>query len=417
MPDVNIRVTRVACNTSTGTQDITISGFGTPKAALFILSKGSSDGTAADDAWLSMGATDGTRQWTNAAHSQHNVADTDTGIRYMTDQCVSTVTTSNGAVDSEAAFDSWITDGVRINWGNAPSAGHLLTVVLFNGADLNARADAFDLGTSTSPQTYSSMGFEANALIFCGGAQATADSGTGTMYFQVGLVRNDGAGGVTQVHQTVTDRDARTDAVPVQRMMTDRFCSAISVANGSVFAEATISDFTSSGFNWTNSSAFGTVILFLALDLGGLDCAVGQYDPPTSATTSTISASFTPQFTLLGMNGCQAVDTAEQDSDAGPFGISVIDASAQYSTSIAIEDAAATMNTESLADNTAVRLQTHTGGAFYEAALSSFSSGGVNLSYSAADGTTRKWIYLAIETDVADAGNRRRRALLTRAAA
>lgn len=104
MPDVNIRVTKVACNTGTGDQDITISGFGTPKAALFILSKaGTDDASAIGDAWLAMGATDGTRQWTIASSSRSVQANTSVGARYMTDMCIALVAPA-GTVDGEASL-------------------------------------------------------------------------------------------------------------------------------------------------------------------------------------------------------------------------------------------------------------------------------------------------------------------------
>ena len=61
MPDVKCAVTRVACNTSTGNQDITISGLGwTPKLAVFYLSYADTDGTLAAHSCMSVGFFDGT---------------------------------------------------------------------------------------------------------------------------------------------------------------------------------------------------------------------------------------------------------------------------------------------------------------------------------------------------------------------
>jgi hypothetical protein len=113
----------------------------------------------------------------------------------------------------------------------------------------------------------------------------------------------------------------------------------------------------------------------------------------------------TPQFALLGLNGCQAVDTNESDSDAGPFGISVMDSARQYCNSVAIEDAAATTNTQSLSDDQAINFPDHTGGSFYAATMTGFVAGEVPLSYSAANAATRQWIYLAVGASAAQSAD------------
>lgn len=414
MPD--IVVTRVACNTTAGTQDITVTGFGTPVAAMFLMTHATADSTPVANAWLGYGATDGTRQWTVACSSADNSANTSDGSRQMTDQCISTVGVS-GAVDSEAAFSAWITDGVRINWGVAPASAQFLVVVLFGGSIATARADTIDLGTSTSAQTYASMGFEADVLFTAGVMNLNIDSNIASHGLWMGFVHNAGGGTITQMNQSWVERNNQAAGIPHSRMMTDKFGAALLVTNGSVLHEYSASNFGASGFDFTSSAnASSHRFHFLALDLGSLSAAVVQYDPPTSATTSTISASFTPQFNFLLMNACQAVDTTEADADAGSFAVSVSDEDDQYAFANSIEDAAATTNTASEADNAAVLMTDHTGAAMYAGTQTSFSGSGTNLSFSAANGTTRKWIALMIEGAAAPpAGNRRRR-LLARAA-
>lgn len=403
MPDVNIKITRVACNTATGTQDITISGFGTPKAALFILNSAQADNIRSPGASLCMGATDGTTQWSMGAFSRSAQANTSVGSRQHTDSCIAPIIAA-GVIDGEAIFDSWITDGVRINWTDAPLGAYFLTVILFNGSDLSAKADTINLGTSTSAQTYSSMGFEANVLI-CGGINsASIDSGISTMAFWTGFVHNDGAGAITQMHQGWTERNNQAAGIPFSRMMTDKFGAGLLVTNGTVSHEYSASSFTSSGFDFTsNASALSARFHFLGLSLGGLNAAVGQYDPPTTATTSTISAAFTPQLTIIGLNLCQAVDTTEGDGDAGAFGLSTISSSEQYVLTCNIQDAAATTKTGSDSRDEAIMLPPDVGSTgdvwIYEGVLTSLDSSGTNLSYSTVEGTTRKWIYLMIESD------------------
>ena len=59
MAQVNIKTVRVPLNTSTGTQDITLAGFGTPKGAMFFVTRGIADDVLADHADFSVGFTDG----------------------------------------------------------------------------------------------------------------------------------------------------------------------------------------------------------------------------------------------------------------------------------------------------------------------------------------------------------------------
>lgn len=404
MADVKILSTRVALNTSTGNQDITISGFGTVKAALFELTYATTDQTARDEAVVSSGATDGTRHWNIINRSSHGLSDTQCTRRYRTGRVIGT-TTGGGSVEGDAAFSAFITDGVRINIGDAFPSAYLLTVTLFGGADLTVRVDTINMSNVTSAQTYSSMGFETDVLLVASANDETADAGNAIMQLSYGFVHNNGAGTITQRVQALTEANSVAAGAPFSRMMEDKGCAKLNSASGAIVYETSFSSFGSAGFNFTNSaSANFDRMHFLSLKFGGAASAVGTYEPPVTATTSTLSLSFTPQFCLLGLNGCTAVDTAEGDSDAGPWGIAVMDATSQYSNAIAIEDAAATTNTQSMSDNQAINFPGHAGANFYKATLSSMDASGVNLSFNQADGTTRKWIYLAVEAAAGGGG-------------
>src|SRR4030065_1189114 len=150
---VSVVTTRVACNTSTGTQDITISGCGTPKAARFTLVRAATDGTAANHAVISYGFTDGTRQFAISFEDENALATTET---YQAKSSALVVRIGNGGADGtlegSAEFSAWITDGVRIDWTDAPDAAYLLIVDLFGGTDLSVYAGEQDLGTGRRAQ-------------------------------------------------------------------------------------------------------------------------------------------------------------------------------------------------------------------------------------------------------------------------
>ena len=120
-------VKQVACETTDTTQDITDSGFGTPKAAFFIVVGADVNGTEDDHCCMGVGACDGTRQWSVSGWSKDNQTTTDTGMRSRGDKCVS-FDEGGGATYCHAAFDQWVTDGVRIDWTNAPGTAYKLII-------------------------------------------------------------------------------------------------------------------------------------------------------------------------------------------------------------------------------------------------------------------------------------------------
>ena len=78
-------VTRAALRTTTGTQDFTVTGFGTPKCAIFFVTSAVTDATEAAGLNWSMGATDGTNQWTVCCRADDNNATADTDRRAAAD--------------------------------------------------------------------------------------------------------------------------------------------------------------------------------------------------------------------------------------------------------------------------------------------------------------------------------------------
>lgn len=400
---INVRATRVVTPTATGNQDITISGFGTPKAVFFILPATIADATPNNNALYSFGATDGTRQWSTAVCSRNNSASTSTFKRGMTDKCISTLQVT-GSVLGEAGFVSFITDGIRINWTSVATVGYYMTVVMFNGTDLTARVDTISLGTSTSAQTYSSLSGEADLIISNNVGSPFNDSLTNDLATVLGFTHNNRAGTITQRCIGISEDNAVADGQPFAQMMDDKSSFRLNPPNGAVDYEVSLSNFTSSGFDFTCSSNAGSDDLgILALSLGGGASSVGTYQPPVTATTSTISESFTPQFSFLGLNTCVSVDTLEGDGDAGTFGLSAIDGTAQYCSTLAIEDLSAITDTQTVSNDQAVDLPAHDGTVLYTGTLSSLNSSGVNLSFSNVSGTSRMWIYMDIEQSVAAA--------------
>jgi hypothetical protein len=401
---VTVAVTRVAANTGTGTQDITTADLGglTPKAVLLIVTRAVTDGTAADGAGWYMGASDGANEWTQGYEEQH--AQASMNAEYEQDTTANRILTIyNGAasdtVEGTANFDSFITDGVRIDWTDAPAGAFLITAIFFAGSDLTANVGTFDLGNSADAAIdVNTVGFEADVVITALTEDGSAQGATWSM----GVIHNDRAGAVTQRAVTHVQRDAfGTSQTGVQ--MRDGECIARLIQSSQAIDwHGAAGSFDSSGFTIQLGNARSpnnTNISWVALRLGSspvVDAKVYTYSTPTGTGSHTDSTpNFEPQFVMYLPNRAAAADTSETDADGGTVGLLAVDADDLYTNSISSEDAAADSNTQSLSDNI-LNLPTHTGASGHQATLTSMGATGPVWNYSATDGTARLWPALAI---------------------
>jgi len=406
---VTVAVTRVACNTSTGTQDITTTDLGglTPKAALFVVTKATSDGSAATHAVLGMGATDGTNQWAIGNMARDAQSSTQCARRAMTDECVMIMVDTGPSVDGEAAFSSWITNGVRIDWGDAPAAAYLLTVVFFAGTDLSVDVGTFTFASTVNTDTdVTSVGFEADAVLFASHANPINDTGYTSFFASFGIALNSSP--VRQYSAAITDRHAQA-TTNINGLTSDDYAISI-LYNGSNYLAGEIGSFDASGFSCTTrvNNGGGEQIGYLALSFGGaVDFEAGVVATPTSTGNQSITdPGFTPQAVLLGLSRCATLDTVETDQlDAGVFGISVFDEDDEYCNSTQSEAGVGTSDTQSLSDDSVVNLPEGDGTAGHVASFVSFDANGWTWNFSTTDtGSARQWWYFAVEEEAAAGG-------------
>lgn len=401
---VTVAVTRAAVNTATGTQDFStpdLAGL-TPKAAYFIVSYATADGTAADHAMLGIGAvTDATHRWALAVSQEHGITTSDTYNSGSVTTCVRILNPTDGSVDGEADFDSWLADGIRINWTNAPSAAFLLTVVLFAGSDLTAHANNVSLGdTVDNAVDVTAPGFRPD-LVLCG----LVPTVVGTLSW--GFVHEDGAGTVAQQCLVAGSRDAVTTVANWTMMRTDSGVCEIAIG-GLIDWYGEFGSFDSSGFTVTTRTAGANncVLGYLALDFGGVaESWVGTLTTPTATGNQAITApNFTPQLVMLIPTLVSTAASQTVDSRAHSSGVIVIDADEQYSTVITSQDAATTSNAQSLSDNVAASVPDHTGALDIEATLVSLDATGWTLNFSNINAVAKLWPALAIEEFVGGGG-------------
>lgn len=409
---VSVAVVRVAANTSTGTQDITTADLGglTPKGAILIATRAVTSGTAADGAGWYVGFTDGTNHANMGYEDLHGSETTLTlGSQDTTSPPVLIIYTgaATGTIDGSANFSAWITNGITIDWTDAPAAAYLITAYLFAGSDLSAAAlVATDVANTVDNVTdITSIGFEADVVILgCNDPVAMANQAG----IHLGFIHNDRGGTVVQRAIAMSSRSGQT-AGQARATMHTNACAAVYLGNGSLDWYAEAGSFDSSGFSVTtrNAGANGADLCGLALRFGAspvVSSKVYTYSTPTSTGSNTdANPDFEPQFVMYLMTKTAVAATLETDADGGPVGVATVDADGDVITmTTAVDDAALVTNTQSLSD-TYLNFPTDDGSLTQEATLTSMGSTGPVWNWSGVDSSAaRLWAGLAI--GVFDAG-------------
>jgi len=396
---VSAVVTRVACNTSTGTQDITVSGFGTPVAAMFVLARATTEDTNADSSGLSVGFTDGTLMRVMALSDNDAAATMETDKAYQTTDVILMLDPSAGTLEGSAHFDSWITDGVRIDWDDAVPSAYLLVVYLFGGTDVTAYVNHATMN-SASDVDVTDPGFAFDAAVFLYNDLASASDATAGAQLSLGFAGWDGAT-LTQCALMWSSQDSPTAAAPNTRVCTDS-------VGGTIYADTesyrfVCKDVDANGF--TLDPVVGSpvgVVPYLALNFGGAAAAIaGRWTNAGGTGDQAFTwPGFTPQLVMGTYTHAVLADnnyTTGRNVDLlAVFGF---DDTREYTSAICVNDAVGTSNTVSHSASfacqvkTAAGTETRTVGAF-----TSFDSGAgftLNLSTNAAAGL--EWCGLAIE--------------------
>lgn len=411
---LNVEVTRVACNTSTGTQDITIGGFGTPKAALFICTIATADGTPVSDYGYSFGASTGaSNEWCVFFSDENGVGTTDRRGATESDRVVRINQIGTHTVDGDANFSAWITDGVRIDWQTAPSAAWLLTVVLFTGTDLSAHANYASLGNAlNNAVNVTDPGFEPELVITACFAGQAVDTTQSLIKPSFGVVHNDGGGTVTQGCAAWYGSNGSGTSTADGRL-TETYGIMETDSDALLIWGGEFDTFDNSGFTVTTriAGSGNTDMFYLALGLGVFSGWVGTVDTPTSTGNDPQSGpGIQTQFVYSIMTMMEAIDTAYANNAlAGSYGFSTFTDAAEYANSVQNENGVATSSTQSLSDDTAVELPDDDGAAGLTASFVSMNTTGWTWNFSAVEASAKKFPTLIIGGEASDVLTQHRR--------
>ena len=404
MADVVIAQARVAANTSTGNQDITTPDLGgrTPKAVLFYVVGATGDGEF-NHAHICIGAASGaSERWCAAANSESGSADTDNARTFDSDEVIRVNNVGSTGVNGEADFVSFITNGVRINWGNALNTAYQIVAVFFAGDDVEeAHAGVFDL---TDGEVITAPGFTANLIFAIATNQTAGNAGSD---FNIGHGWQDGQSSPDAAAQCLGEENGESSGSPSMRATgNDTSILAINESNGTIDHDGFFDTFTASGFTYRavdddDSDQAG----YLALRIAGASVKVGLIDSPTSTGNwSVTGVGFKPQAVFIGMNMVTARDSAVTGSPAGTAGYSIVTENGENALSVQIESGPATTDTQSSLENEAIFLPEDDGADGFAGTFVSFDSDGWTYDIDdVPNSTARKWFYLAIESAEDDA--------------
>lgn len=391
---VRIITERFVCKTSGAptTQELTTSKLDglTPKAVRFVVVNGTIEDTNRPDCKMCVGLASGASNegvwagtWDDGSapgNRKHAIA---------TDRCIKIEATGAGS-EGEAHFDSFITNGVKIDWDDYPNQAYFIVVTFFAGADLLAHVNFFTPPASGT-KAITGIGFTPDCLIL-GGCDANAD-GSGCN-FNTGYAVNGG-------NSVCLTRYAWTTNNQMKGGYWNNKCYAAS-DDADFKYSLTISSWDSDGFTINVATGTGDVthdIFFLALELNGAASAwCGELPSPTSTGDWVrTDPGFKPQFLDLHMTSHAAASGTWYTNVDGLMGVSYYstDSIDEYSQFFATENGANNANCRGTSDCKELAGDGTT--AEYVGTLSSFDDNGWTINFTTASADADDWIGFAIE--------------------
>jgi hypothetical protein len=409
---VSVRQVRAAAPTSPGLQSFEVAGFGTPKAAMFIVTAATTEAISTNGAAIACGITDGSSQFSISASSQDGPTNAVCRNYKSNTGCIALLTTT-GSLDAVAVFSAWTANGVQINWTNAPATAVLVTVILFGGADLSVYAGAFQASDSIGVNTtVTAPNFQADQLMVLGSVASSWDAVLSNASMQIGFA--DRGATISQCCSSWYATDGAGSSFG-SNIVSNAFVSE----NGIGSTAIEITAFSATGFTAITRIAGSQLWYpYLALRYATANGAAGHsafvVDSPTNIVppAKSVTTTFKPQFVLQLPTGATVTSTAILQSPrqtsatgAGSYGIAAFSAFANeiFSSSIGDDDQAGFMDTESFSSST-FRCRSDTKTNLHLATFGSFNPTNWTLNYSVASSTVRRWATMVIGEFVAGGG-------------
>jgi len=406
MADFRMAVVRQAIRTDTGLETFTVSGFGTPKAAIFIPTLCTADSTLTVDAAMGWGVTDGTGNFGIAVADEDGLATSNTQRAISSTKCLYALVGA-GTLAYEGDFDSFNTDNVVIDiTNNNAGVAAFVTCILIGGDDV-AEAGVGTYTNENGGNTFNGLGFSAApSLVFLGNIASNATSGIATQAsYHLGVVdfiNSNQAGSTWGSNNNASTQRANQETFEAGTTASSQAQSISDATQWESYLDTPVA----AGWdvNINSGSPGGDVTVYLALTLTNSPAIQVFTDTMPTATGSFdySGASFTPGF-LYGM----MTENTAFDTFASVAGASLLtaDADNQYCNSMSVEDGATVMNNGTISGATMFDSLNEGSTESYVGTLTEFTSDGYDAEFSVAEPSTglKMWGLLIEEAD--EAGN------------
>jgi hypothetical protein len=384
----SLRTVRVLTLGTTGTQDITISGFGTCIGAIFDMNVGDTDNTVQTTDRSSIGFCDGTRQAVSAVGSVNGVTTTQTA-RIERDNAVIVDMSGNQSIAGIAVFDSFITDGVRINVTTA-SANRFCNVTLIGGDATNVYVNySPSLGTSAGNTVISTVGFEPDLVqASCTGLDAVNAVGAHSIITR-GIAVNDGAD--SNFMRGAFDQNAL--AATNTGSYVSNVYSVGQFFNNALSWGGSIGSYAPNGFTvTTNSDSGDDIFAYIAIKFADTFVKAEIEDSPATTGSSSLgSTPSTPNFLQIIGSSASALNTATSGLSESD---SYFDAANQYSASSYAVDNVSTSDSGKINKSGGLRQLDSSGATEINSTFTAFTSTGATFNFSPT--VARKFITLFV---------------------
>lgn len=296
------KVLTYTTNTGTGIQDLIGTTF-IPKGAIVWFTGNNTPDTFIEGSLFGFGFTDGTnsRCYCNVSEDAQATSDCARIARNDAIIVILNRTGTVGTIDGQASMVSWLSNGMRINWTDAPASAFKIHVLFFGGNDLTD-VKVGDISVTANATVQYPIGFPPDCFLLVSGHttafNAAATDGTSFMLSGTGSTTRNitfrgGAGFCSE--------GARATMDTWQLMATAAtFNSDINATTGAILNTSNIDSLDADGFTLTNS-VFGTTTLKSYMAFKGGEFNISSVIEPGSTGVISVSNS------AVMNNGCKGV--------------------------------------------------------------------------------------------------------------
>ena len=378
--DFRYAVVRQGIGTGTGTIDFTSSGFGTPKAAVFFWTNADVDETSITHARGGYGFTNGFKDRALGWVGRDNQSTTTAKRTMRNDAVLIQIANNGGSITGEAAFDSWITDGVRIDRSNAFPRSHQVTCILFGGDDCRVAMATMSGSASLNGTATAVTNWRPKVLFTISQLLTTSSTIHSDARVMLGCAVDDG--NETQGSVNFFDEDSAVVQSVSAGLVSQKYIAHHLSIGGTPGLVATqgaleLTSFSGTGFEvTTREKAEAISFAYLAIDTGGAEVDLSFFDGPNSATTEDITGkSFEPGLAMclsspISSGGYDAIALGAHGANSFGFGASSI-VGGEGGGSCTWQTGQATSNCNSHTDDKLIYLHNASSGRINQATITS----------------------------------------------